>query len=215
MTPTISTLSPSTTNYIDFILLNHPLHRLYPPQPPTTSTLFPSTTHDIDFILVNHPLHRLYPSQPPTTSTLSISTTHYIDFIPLNHPLSYILESNSRVLRSALVTVYGEFVTRQLELARTHNPPARGALYVEATDPRQQICAVSTNFFVPYMYKLLSLMHVENSFSHTCTNFLLSYMYKLLSPMHVQTSFSHACTNFFLSCMYKLFSIMHVQTLRF
>ncbi|GFN93048.1 chymotrypsin-like protease ctrl-1 [Plakobranchus ocellatus] len=48
--------------------------------------------------------------------------------------------TNSRVLRSAPVTVYGDFVTLQLELTRTQNAQPEGALYAEAMNPRQKAC---------------------------------------------------------------------------
>ncbi|KAK3754093.1 hypothetical protein RRG08_024168 [Elysia crispata] len=48
--------------------------------------------------------------------------------------------TNSRVVRSAPVTVYGDFVTLQLELTRTQQYQPQGSLYAEAINPRQKAC---------------------------------------------------------------------------
>ncbi|RUS74013.1 hypothetical protein EGW08_018212, partial [Elysia chlorotica] len=48
--------------------------------------------------------------------------------------------TNSRVVRSSPITVYGDFVTLQLELARTSSSPPKGSLYAEAINTRQKAC---------------------------------------------------------------------------
>lgn len=48
--------------------------------------------------------------------------------------------TNSRVVRSAPITVYGDFVTLQLELTRTQQAQPQGSLYAEAINPRQKAC---------------------------------------------------------------------------